>query len=178
MYLNSSKNYSISIDFPKILKDYIKEIIRYKPKDIIDFSYKYFLCLENNLPLNSIFETNINNKFSINNEKNNNQKETISSSIENKGLKEITDMNKSNSNEINQTNNSNNITPRNTEDGNENNDSEVKVPISLEFQEIIKMKEEEEDNENKEKSISEKSVKYENESQKKEVKDFIDDLFS
>ena len=159
MYLKSSKNYSISIDFPKILKDYIKEIIRYKPKDIIDFSYKYFLCLENNLPLNSIFETNINNKFLINNEKNNNQKETISSSIENKGLKEIIDMNKYNSNEINQTNNSNNITPRNTED--ENNDSEVKVPISLEFQEIIKMKEKE-DNENKEKSISEKSIIYEN----------------
>jgi hypothetical protein len=48
-----SNKYPIPDNFPQILHDYAKEIVRNRPKDILDFSVKYFYSLENNLKLNS-----------------------------------------------------------------------------------------------------------------------------
>ena len=44
--------YPIPNDFQQILHDFTKEIVRNKPKDILDFSIHYFYCLENNLKFN------------------------------------------------------------------------------------------------------------------------------
>ena len=48
-----SKKYPIPDNFPQILHDYAKEIVRNRPKDILDFSVKYFYSLENNIKLNT-----------------------------------------------------------------------------------------------------------------------------
>ena len=137
MNYKSSKNFSISTEFQKILNDYIKEVIRYKPKDIIDFSYKYFYCLENNLPLNSTFIKKINGNSVIDKEIIINKRETLSSTIEHNEIKNLIDINKSNDNEIIKTNTSNNITPRNTEEEYDNvhlDDSEVNfIRFPLEY---------------------------------------------
>lgn len=46
-----SNKFLIPVNFPKILHDFIRETIRYQPKDIIDFSIQYFYYQEKLLPL-------------------------------------------------------------------------------------------------------------------------------
>ena len=47
-----SKKFPIPEKFPEILHDFAREVVRYNPKDILDFSIQYFYYIENNLPLN------------------------------------------------------------------------------------------------------------------------------
>ena len=49
-----SNKYPIPQKFPEILQDFSREIVRYMPKDILDFSIQYFYYLEQNMPLNYI----------------------------------------------------------------------------------------------------------------------------
>ena len=46
-----SNKYPIPEKFPEILHDFIREVIRYMPKDILDFSIQYFYSLEQNISL-------------------------------------------------------------------------------------------------------------------------------
>ncbi len=45
-----SNKYPIPEKFPEILHDYAREVVRYMPKDILDFSIQYFYSLEQNIP--------------------------------------------------------------------------------------------------------------------------------
>ena len=162
-------NNPISEEFETILKNYTREIIRHQPKDIIDFSYQYFYCLEKNIPLMSTIDTQINTEMSSKHIQNINQKEIISSINESPDIN-ITSDNKSNKN-------SKPATPNNaSEIGNENDEnnnleeSPMKVPISKEMQELIKKTE-------KKRPTSSFSGLSENDEQKKGIKDFISDLF-
>ena len=162
-------NHPIPDEFGTILKNYTKEILRNKPKDIIDFSYQYFYCLEKKIPLMSTIETQINTEMSLNNIQTTNQKEVITSVIE------APDNNISKDNIIDK--NSKPVTPNNnSEIGNENDDnnnleeSPMKVPIGREIEEIIKQSE-------KKRPVSSFSGLSENNEEKKEIKDFISDLF-
>ena len=47
-----SNKYPIPEKFPEILHDFSREVLRYMPKDILDFSIQYFYSLETNSPLN------------------------------------------------------------------------------------------------------------------------------
>ena len=47
-----SNKFPIPEKFPEILHDFAREVVRYQPKDILDFSIQYFYYLENGLPLN------------------------------------------------------------------------------------------------------------------------------
>ena len=47
-----SNKYPIPEKFPEILHDFSREVLRYMPKDILDFSIQYFYSLETNIPLN------------------------------------------------------------------------------------------------------------------------------
>ena len=49
-----SNDYPIPIKFPEILHDFTREVTRYMPKDILDFSIQYFYSLENNIELNYV----------------------------------------------------------------------------------------------------------------------------
>ena len=49
-----SNKYLIPEKFPKILHDYAREVVRYMPEDIFDFSIQYFYSLEKGLKLNYI----------------------------------------------------------------------------------------------------------------------------
>ena len=49
-----SNKYLIPEQFPKILHDYAREIVRYMPEDIFDFSIQYFYSREKGLKLNYI----------------------------------------------------------------------------------------------------------------------------
>jgi len=49
-----SNKYPIPEKFPEILHDYAREVVRYMPKDILDFSIQYFYSLESNIKLNYI----------------------------------------------------------------------------------------------------------------------------
>ena len=176
----SSKNI-IKEEFHTILHDLTKEIIRYQPKDILDFAIKYFHCLENNIPLQSIIEQDQRDiELTIKEEQNSNQKDTISSTIKspdkdiikdknNELLKNIIDSNNSTPNNNNTNNNS----------FNENNELEetlIKVPISKEMEELFKEKEEENKKRiKKERPLS--AVSDLSDSQKREIKDFVSDLF-
>ena len=46
-----SNKYPIPEKFPEILHDFIREVIRYMPKDILDFAIQYFYSLEQNISL-------------------------------------------------------------------------------------------------------------------------------
>ena len=162
----------ISDEFAIILKNYSKEIIRHHPKDIIDFSYQYFFCLEKNIPLMSTIETRIETERSSNNIKSAIPKAIVPS------INEPQENNISSDNIIN--NNSKIVTHNNSEIGNENDDnnnledSPIKVPISKEMEELIKKTEKKE---NKKRPISSFSGLSENNEEKQGIKDFISDLF-
>ena len=65
-----SNKYPIPDNFPQILHDYAKEIVRNRPKDILEFSIQYFYSLENNLKINSN-----DNNHTIDNKDNENSKQ-------------------------------------------------------------------------------------------------------
>ena len=46
-----SNKYPIPEKFPEILHDFAREVVRYMPKDILDFAIQYFYYLEQNKPL-------------------------------------------------------------------------------------------------------------------------------
>ena len=54
MTSKNSNQFPIPEGFPEILHDFAKEVVRYKPEDILDFSIQYFYSLENVIPLNFI----------------------------------------------------------------------------------------------------------------------------
>ena len=54
MTSRNSNLFPIPEGFQEILHDYAKEVVRYKPEDILDFSIQYFYSLENAIPLNFI----------------------------------------------------------------------------------------------------------------------------
>jgi hypothetical protein len=54
MTSKNSNQFPIPEGFPEILHDFAKEVVRYKPEDILDFSIQYFYSLENAIPLNFI----------------------------------------------------------------------------------------------------------------------------
>ena len=190
-----SSNYSIPNEFPKILHDYGKAVILYNPKDIIDFSYKYFYCLENGKSLSSMYSPKASKELSNITEINSNQKETVPSIIDQidknimKDKEEINNGN-NNKNEIIEKNDSKKITSSNNnsssseeeeeeeDDKFSNNleDSTILLPISKEMAEVIRKRKEEE------KKIkidldSTFSKLSESDSQKQGVKDFVSDLF-
>ena len=47
-----SNKYPIPEKFPEILHDFAREVVRYMPKDILDFAIQYFFYLEQNVPFN------------------------------------------------------------------------------------------------------------------------------
>lgn len=47
-----SNKYPIPEKFPEILHDFSREVLRYMPKDILDFAIQYFYSLETSTPLN------------------------------------------------------------------------------------------------------------------------------
>ena len=47
-----SNKYPIHEKFPEILHDFAREVVRFMPKDILDFAIQYFYYLEQNMPLN------------------------------------------------------------------------------------------------------------------------------
>ena len=49
-----SNKFPIPEKFPEILHDFAREVVRYMPKDILDFAIQYFFSLEQNIPLNYI----------------------------------------------------------------------------------------------------------------------------
>ena len=100
-----SNNNLITNEFPKILHDYGKAVIHYNPKDIIDFSYKYFYCLENGISLSSFYSPKISTELSNITEINANQKETVQSTIENNDINALQNKEKIN----NDNNNKNEI---------------------------------------------------------------------
>ena len=46
-----SNKFPIPEKFPEILHDFAREVVRYMPKDILDFAIQYFFSLEQNVPL-------------------------------------------------------------------------------------------------------------------------------
>ena len=65
----NTNRYYIPETFTEILHNFTREIIRYKPKDILDFSFKYFYFLEKGLPF--LYEPNQSNPIENNNNKEN-----------------------------------------------------------------------------------------------------------
>lgn len=49
-----AKKYTVPEAFPQILHDYIREVVRYRPKDIFDFSIQYFYFIEKSLPFHFV----------------------------------------------------------------------------------------------------------------------------
>mmetsp|Transcript_129324 Transcript_129324/g.374493 ORF Transcript_129324/g.374493 Transcript_129324/m.374493 type:complete len:423 (-) Transcript_129324:186-1454(-) len=45
-----AKQFQIPPEFPDILKDFTREVLRNQPEDIVEFAAKYFDCLANGLP--------------------------------------------------------------------------------------------------------------------------------
>ena len=147
-----SNKHNIPKEFQQILNNFTKTIIRYKPKDIIDFAIYYFISLEKEIPLDRILDkskyVNVQKKeASINNEQ----------KFENK---ENTHFDESNS-------------KGNLEDT-DDFESNKRIPITRDLEEIIKIQE----IENK-KSIK-KDIDSEivaTNAEKEKVKDFISELF-
>ena len=147
-----SNKYFIQEEFQKILNNFTKAIIFYKPKDIIDFAVNYFISLERKIPLEQILEQqklkNIQKTDStLNNEK-------ILSGEEKVNLEEA--YNKDNLEES------------------ENEYSEVKIPMTDELKSFLQIKgintDKIQDKEETDNSATD--------SDRKHVKNFIDDLFN
>ena len=147
-----SNKYFIQEEFQKILNNFTKAIIFYKPKDIIDFAVNYFISLERKVPLDQILEEqklkNIQKTDStLNNEKNLSSEEKVN-------LEEA--YNKDNLEES------------------ENEYSEVKIPMTDELKSFLQIKgintDKIQDKEETDNSATD--------SDRKHVKNFIDDLFN
>ena len=164
-------NNLISEEFQKIFHTFTKEIIRYHPKDIIDFSYKYFYSLENNIPFT--YSTKKNENLTVNIDNIINQKETIHTTLEQNDTSQVNKNAFENNEKIIE---KNLVTPRSDNDINDLEDSDLVVPLGGEIGELIKKKEEEEE-EMKKRPASSYSKISDTDEQKKGVKDFISDLF-
>ena len=147
-----SNKYFIQEEFQKILNNFTKAIIFYKPKDIIDFAVNYFISLERKVPLDQILEQqklkNIQKTDStLNNEKNLSSEEKVN---------------------LDETNNKDNL------EESENEYSEVKIPMTDEFKSFLQIKgintDKIQDKEETDNSATD--------SDRKHVKNFIDDLFN
>ena len=147
-----SNKYFIQEEFQKILNNFTRAIIFYKPKDIIDFAVNYFISLERKVPLDQILEQqklkNIQKTDStLNNEKNLSSEEKVN-------LEEA--YNKDNLEES------------------ENEYSEVKIPMTDELKSFLQIKgintDKIQDKEETDNSATD--------SDRKHVKNFIDDLFN
>ena len=101
MSSRQSNQFPIPETFPEILHNFAKEIVRYQPNDIYDFSIQYFHCLENEIPLNytpgassNIQHQEDKNKESIiedNNTNKNNNNNSINNEDVNYNINENTD---------------------------------------------------------------------------------------
>ena len=147
-----SNKYFIQEEFQKILNNFTKAIIFYKPKDIIDFAVNYFISLERKVPLDQILEQqklrNIQKTDStLNNEKNLSGEEKV---------------------DLDETNNNDNL------EESENEYSGVKIPMTDELKSFLQIKG---INTNKiqDKEETDHSA---TDSDRKHVKNFIDDLFN
>ena len=172
----------INEEFSEILYNFTKSILFYKPKDILDFSIKYFYCLENKIPLSSNLEAQINTQLSVKTEQNKTKKETNHSDNKQHNDDIIIDNNNiinDNENEITKTNN--NSVDESKSENNDLEESDIKVPIGKDIEELIKREEQEEKNKKYsreiERPISGFSGISATDSQKQGVKDFIADLF-
>ena len=154
MYSKYSKNYQFSEDFEKVISNFTKAILFYKPKDIIDFAINYFTSLEKKVPLEEILN---NKKYShldksestLQNEENVSEEENI---------------------DINDSNSYNNIE-------NSNDEPKIKIPLTKEFEEIIEAKDIENKAKNKIVNNDLNKEILENNSDRNKVKEFISDLF-
>ena len=147
-----SNKYFIQEEFQKILNNFTRAIIFYKPKDIIDFAVNYFISLERKVPLDQILEQqklrNIQKTDStLNNEKNLSVEEKV---------------------DLDETNNNDNL------EESENEYSGVKIPMTDELKSFLQIKG---INTNKiqDKEETDHSA---TDSDRKHVKNFIDDLFN
>ena len=107
-----SNKFLIPEKFPEILHDYSREVIRYMPKDILDFSIQYFYYLEKGLPLNyidggsnNIPKLTINDDVKVSKETINSQGLTTNQNTQNMFYKqnemnEIKELNMKNINEV------------------------------------------------------------------------------
>jgi len=147
-----SNKYFIQEEFQKILNNFTKAIIFYKPKDIIDFAVNYFISLERKVPLDQILEQqklkNIQKTDStLNNEKNLSSEEKVN---------------------LDEAYNKDNL------EESENEYSEVKIPMTDEFKSFLQIKgintDKIQDKEETDNSATD--------SDRKHVKNFIDDLFN
>ena len=147
-----SNKYFIQEEFQKILNNFTRAIIFYKPKDIIDFAVNYFISLERKVPLYQILEQqklkNIQKTDStLNNEKNLSSEEKVN---------------------LDETNNKDNL------EESENEYSEVKIPMTDELKSFLQIKgintDKIQDKEETDNSATD--------SDRKHVKNFIDDLFN
>ena len=147
-----SNKYFIQEEFQKILNNFTKAIIFYKPKDIIDFAVNYFISLERNVPLDQILEQqklkNIQKRDStLNNEKNltSEEKVNLDEAYNNDNLEES-----------------------------ENEYSGVKIPMTDELKSFLQIKgintDKIQDKEETDHSATDSDMKH--------VKNFIDDLFN
>ena len=163
-------NNLISEEFQKIFNAFTKEIIRYHPKDIIDFSYKYFYSLENNIPFT--YSTKKIENLAVNIDSIINQKETVHSTLEQNDSSQGNKNDFENDEKIIE---KNLVTPRSDNDINDLEEPELVVPVGGEIGALIKKKEDEE--EMKKRPASSYSKISDTDEQKKGVKDFISDLF-
>ena len=147
-----SNKYFIQEEFQKILNNFTRAIIFYKPKDIIDFAVNYFISLERKVPLDQILEQqklkNIQKTDStLNNEKNLSGEEKV---------------------DLDETNNKDNL------EESQNEYSGVKIPMTDELKSFLQIKgintDKIQDKEETDHSATD--------SDRKHVKNFIDDLFN
>ena len=194
-----SNKYPIPENFPQILHDFAKEVVRCQPKDIIDFSFQYFFDLENRITTSySPLATQRNT--SLNSEQNIIQTESMPINTEQSEINIIKDNDMSKDDEINKNDNSKNITQnKENDEEDENNfennqlkEPEAVVPLSKDLEELIKNKEEKEKEEKEEQEEQEEKEEKENneektpsmysgisgnDPEKQGVKDFVSDLF-
>ena len=153
MSVNSKNQYKIKEEFPQILNNFTKAVIYHKPKDIIDFAITYFSNLERKIPL----ENSLGNNDKINTSKLDNENKNYEEKLKDEHRKSI-DLSDSIS-----------------------HNSEIKVPISKELEEVIN-KREAKDKNNKtsfDNNINKNNNELsENDVEMKLIKDFIDDLFN
>ena len=74
-----NNKFPIPDNFEEILHEYIKNVIKYQPKNIPEFSYEYF----KNLEKNNCYENNQNDIIEINNNNDYNKKNNENNSFEN-----------------------------------------------------------------------------------------------
>ena len=153
MSSNNPQKHYIQEEFQQILNNFTKALLFYRPKDIIDFAINYFVSLERKIPLDKLLESqkyinSLGSESTLNNEQNITNEENIN---------------------LDDTNSLDNL------EDNQNNDSNIKIPMSKEFKKILKIKEIENKGglkkENNDFEISATNT------ERDKVKDFVSELF-